>query len=102
MKTLVFISGLGQRKSIFDPLKKQLKGYDVYTYELQDFLVHDPLTYVYVYAALEQELEKLEKPMMIVGHSLGANLALNYACNHQSSVKKLVLASSNPYPDKTL
>lgn len=102
MKTLVLISGLGQRKSVFEPIKKQLKGYDIHTYEIQDFLVHDPLTYGYVYAALEQELEKLEKPMIIAGHSLGANLALNYACNHQCSVKKLILAGVNPYPPKSL
>ena len=101
MKTLIFIPGLGYSKSLW---KKMLKYFPKNKYKTIAFDIPEyykiykgkPLDFdlfpIYVKDVLKKL--KIKSPYILVGHSLGGYISLEYSIKFPREVKKLVIVSS--------
>lgn len=51
----------------------------------------EPVTYEAQITALHKVLREIETPFIMLGHSMGAVLAVRYACKYREEVSKLIL-----------
>ena len=113
--TVVFVHGIASTSAAFKNTIDYLSG----TNSLRDirFVTFDLLGVGKSYSSdkleytLGEQLEalhnsiaklKLTTPLILVGHSMGSLISLNYADKHKKAVKKLVLASPPLYTKKDL
>lgn len=99
-ESIVFIHGLSDSLEFWEPLYLELgKEYKVIRYDLRghgksEFKPCEPLVETFV-KDLYNLLKKLEiKEAVLIGLSLGGNIALKYAIDHPDMVKGLVLMST--------
>ena len=102
-ETIVFVHGAWHGKWCWDKFfkpKLQNHGYDVVTFDLPG---HDQpgktpginrLRITDYVKALEEQVQKLEKPPIIIGHSMGGLVVQKYL--EKSSCKKAILLASVP------
>ncbi len=113
--TVVFIHGIASSSTAFNNTIKYLSG----TMSMKDirFVAYDLLGAGKSYASdkleytLDDQIEalhnsimklKLKTPLVLVGHSMGSLISLNYANRYKKTVKRLVLASPPLYTKKDL
>lgn len=108
METICLLHGLGQSNNAWAKTSKLLKKEQderkicLLAPDLSQFVFHEPLTYGYLYATFEEYLNKQCRrwgKITLCGLSLGAVLALNYACNYPDHIRKLVLLAPQFAPD---
>lgn len=88
----VFLHGLGQRASSWEPTVARLsRDLPVTCPDLTCLLSRQEATYQRLYRAFSEYCAALPGPLSLVGLSLGAILALNYAAEHPAGVQDLVL-----------
>lgn len=88
----VFVHGLGQDSSSWNNtisfIKNDIQWLNPNLFEL---LEEKDVTYSNLYFALSKYLKEIDEPVYLVGLSLGAVLALNFAMDHPKQVHSLVL-----------
>lgn len=113
--TVVFIHGIASTSDAFKNTLKYLSGipglsdirfvtFDLlgagksYTSDELEYTLKDQIE------ALNNSIMKLnlKTPLVLVGHSMGSLISLNYANTFKKAVKKLILASPPLYTDKDL
>lgn len=103
-RTVILVPGMDCGASVWEATAKALEGeYTIYTVTLAGFDGQPPIAAPYcdAWVAGIAKLvadEKLEKPIL-VGHSLGGNLALRVAIAHPDLLRGIVLVDATPiYP----
>lgn len=88
----VFVHGLGQSPFIWDQTISYMgETTQVLQPDLFDLLKNKETTYNNLYLDFCECLEKNSEPVILIGLSLGAVLALNYTIDHPERVQSLVL-----------
>lgn len=88
----VFVHGLGQNSSSWwETISYMGKATQVLHPDLFGIMEEREITYNNLYVAFSEYIEELSEPVIIIGLSLGAVLALNYALDHPQKVQSLVL-----------
>jgi len=88
----IFVHGLGQNPVIWERTIAYMGETTQISHpDLFDLLKNKETTYNNLYIAFCEYLEKIPEPIILVGLSLGAVLALNYAIDHPQRVQSLVL-----------
>jgi len=107
--TLLLLHGSGSSLDSFDEVARALaRGFDVLRPDLpgfgytgprpdRDYRIEAFVGFVHQFL-LEQRIERC----VLAGHSLGGNIAWNFALAHPETVERLVLMNATGYPDKTL
>ncbi len=100
----IFIHGLGQTTSSWDKTRSLLDNQDaILCPSIQEFLKEEnPITYQELYSNFSNYCSSIQKPLDLCGLSLGAVLALNYACEHPQEVSSLVLIAGQYKSPKLL
>ncbi|MBI2033350.1 MAG: alpha/beta hydrolase [Candidatus Levybacteria bacterium] len=109
-ETIVFLPGILSSIRFWEPVKTLLKkNYTTVVFDLLGFGQSpkpDDCSYTLDEhaSALFSSVKKykLSTPVILVGHSMGALIALHFAAKHPTLVKKLVLVSPPIYPTKQL
>lgn len=103
---MVLLHGRASNSGTWEPLVPYLEGYELH---LVDTIGHgaapspeDPAAYAIErhLDSLEETLASLDRPFVLVGHSMGGFLALRFALRHPGRVRALVLESAsadNPF-----
>ena len=88
----IFIHGLGQNSSSWDKTISFMgKTTPIAHPDLFDLLKDKKTTYNNLYLAFSEYIEESPEPVVLLGLSLGAILALNYTIDHPERVQSLVL-----------
>lgn len=88
----IFVHGLGQNSSSWEETISYMgKTTQISRPNLFDLLEDKELTYNNLYLAFSRYVEESSEPVILIGLSLGAVLALNYTIEHPSRVESLVL-----------
>jgi pimeloyl-ACP methyl ester carboxylesterase len=88
----IFINGLGQNSSSWEKTISYIERIaDIANPDLFELLQDKKTTYNNLYSAFCEYLEESSEPVVLIGLSLGAILALNYTIEHPRSVHSLVL-----------
>lgn len=88
----IFVHGLGQNSSDWDKTISFLGDKDQISYpDLIQLLNNKKHTYKNLYDAFSDYIEQFSEPVLLIGLSLGAVLALNYTIDHPEKVQLLVL-----------
>ncbi len=88
----IFINGLGQNSSSWGKTISHIeKTTHVSNPDLFELLQDKKATYYNLYSAFCEYLEETSEPLVLIGLSLGAILALNYAIDHPQRVQSLIL-----------
>ena len=92
--TRIFLHGLGQTPSVWQPMLHRLEPeLPVYCPSLVELAGENP-RYPDLLHALEESLAEVPGPLHLCGLSLGGVLALDYALHHQERVASLVLCAT--------
>lgn len=88
----IFVHGLGQNSSSWEETISYMgKTTQISRPNLFDLLEDKEHTYNNLYLAFSRYVEESSEPVILIGLSLGAVLALNYTIDHPSRVESLVL-----------
>ncbi|NRG44290.1 alpha/beta hydrolase [Bacillus sp. CRN 9] len=88
----IFINGLGQNSTSWEKTISYIEGIgDISNPDLFELLQEQDTTYNNLYSAFCEHLEEYSEPVVLVGLSLGAILALNYTIEHPQRVQSIVL-----------
>jgi len=88
----IFVHGLGQNSLSWEKTISFMgKTTEISHPDLFDLLKDKEPTYNNLYLAFSDYIEECSEPVTLIGLSLGAVLALNYAIDHPQTVQSLVL-----------
>ena len=88
----IFVNGLGQNSSSWEMTISFIEGIvNISNPDLFELLQEKDTTYNNLYSAFCEYLEEYSEPVVLVGLSLGAILALNYTIEHPQRVQSIVL-----------
>lgn len=88
----IFVHGLGQDSSSWEKTISFMEKKTQITHlDLFDLLEDKEPTYNNLYLAFSDYMEEYSEPVILLGLSLGAVLALNYTIDHPKRVQSLVL-----------
>lgn len=91
----IFVNGLGQNASSWEKTISFIeKNAEISNPDLFALLQDDKTTYNHLYRAFSDYLEAFSEPVVLVGLSLGAILALNYTIEHPQRVASLILIAA--------
>ncbi|MDO5732976.1 MAG: alpha/beta hydrolase, partial [Eubacteriales bacterium] len=90
--TNVFLHGLGQNASSWDPIIES--DPETLAIKLYDYLTSDKPAYEAIKTGFFDRLDRLEAPFNLCGLSLGGILALSYALRSPQGIEKLVLLAT--------
>lgn len=88
----IFVHGLGQNSSSWEETISHMgKTTEIFHPDLFDLLKDKEPTYNNLYLAFSKYIETSSEPVILIGLSLGAVLAMNFTIDHPQRVQSLVL-----------